>query len=34
MKAIADHTSTYSNELSMKAGDQLGLLGMRRMGGV
>ena len=32
MKAIADHTSTYSNELSMKAGDQLGIAGNEKDG--
>ena len=32
MKAIADHTSTYSNELSMKAGDQLGIAGIEKDG--
>ena len=32
MKAFADHTSIYSNELSMKAGDQLGIAGNKKNG--
>ena len=32
MKAIADHTSTYSNELSMKAGTSWGIAGNEKDG--
>ena len=32
MRAIASHTSTYSGELSMNAGDQLGIAGNEKDG--